>query len=84
MPVPPDLLAVACALFNYAMVESYDLTLEARGLDIINAPIVAKRSTQPAETIPPRDRRPLQRARDLLIAELARPWTLDYLAREIG
>lgn len=84
LPVPPDLLAVARALFDSAMVEGDDLAFEARALDIINASITAMRRTQPAQTIPPRDRRPLQRARDLLIAELARPWTLDDLAREVG
>ncbi|TAA56735.1 AraC family transcriptional regulator [Shinella sp. JR1-6] len=84
LPVPPDLLVVARALFDSAMVEGDDLAFEARALDIINASIAAMRRTQPAQTIPPRDRRPLQRARDLLIAELARPWTLEELAREVG
>lgn len=84
LPVPPDLLAVARALFESAMVESDDLAFEARALDIINASITAMRRTQPAQAIPPRDRRPLQRVRDLLISELARPWTLDDLAREAG
>ncbi|QRI62343.1 helix-turn-helix transcriptional regulator [Shinella sp. PSBB067] len=84
LPVPPDLLAVARALFDSAMVDSDDLAFEARALDIINASIAAMRRTPPAQTVPPRDRRPLQRARDLLIAELARPWTLDDLAGEVG
>lgn len=84
LPVPPNLLAVARALFDSAMVEGDDLAFEARALDIINASIAAMRRTQPAQTIPPRDRRPLQRARDLLVDELARPWTLDELAREVG
>lgn len=84
LPVPPQLLAVARALFDSAMVENDDLAFEARALDIINASINAMRSIQPATTIPPRDRRPLQRARDLMIAELSYPWALDGLAREIG
>ncbi|TNM59527.1 helix-turn-helix transcriptional regulator [Aliirhizobium smilacinae] len=84
LPVPPQLLAVARALFDSAMVESDDLAFEARALDIINASIAAMRKAQPAVSIPSRDRRPLQRARDLMIAELARPWTLGELAREVG
>jgi AraC-like DNA-binding protein len=84
LPVPPDLLAVARALFDSAMVENDDLTLEARALDIINASIGAMRRSLAPQTIPPRDRRPLERARDLLIGDLARPWTLDDLAREVG
>lgn len=84
LPVPPQLLTVARALFDSAMVENDDLAFEARALDIINASITAMRKVQPAAAIPPRDRRPLQRARDLMIAEMSRPWTLDELAQEIG
>lgn len=82
LPVPPQLLAVARALFDSAMLESDDLAFEARALDIINASISAMRRAQPTASIPPRDRRLLQRARDLMIAELAKPWTLSELARE--
>lgn len=84
LPVPPQLLAVARALFDSAMLESDDLAFEARALDIINASISAMRRAQPTASIPPRDRRLLQRARDLMIAELAKPWTLSELAREAG
>ncbi|KIQ02952.1 transcriptional regulator [Agrobacterium tumefaciens] len=84
LPVPPDLITVARTLFDSAMVESDDLAIEARALDIINASITAMRRTQPTSNTPPRDRRPLQRARDLLLEDLTHPWTLDDLAREIG
>lgn len=84
LPVPPQLLAVARGLFDSAMVENDDLAFEARALDIINASINAMRSVQPAASIPPRDRRPLQRARDMIIADLSHPWALDELARGIG
>lgn len=84
LPVPPQLLAVARALFDSAMVENDDLAFEARALDIINASISAMRSVRTEVAVPPRDRRPLQRARDMMIADLSAPWTLDELAREIG
>lgn len=84
LPVPPQLLVVARALFDSAMIENDDLAFEARALDIINASIHAMRRAEPTISVSPRDRRPLQRARDLMIAELARPWTLEDLARDAG
>lgn len=84
LPVPPQLVAVARALFDSAMVESDDLTFEARALDIINASITAMRQSQPAQAVPSRDRRALQRVRDLIISDLTRTWTLGELAREAG
>lgn len=84
LPVPPQLSALARALFESAMVENDDLAFEARALDIINASILAMRQARTTSAVSPRDRRPLQRARDLLIADLARPWTLEALAREAG
>lgn len=84
LPVPPQLLSVARALFDSAMVENDDLAFEARALDIINASISAMRHAQVAIKTPPRDRRALQRVRDLMIADLSHPWSLEDLAREVG
>lgn len=84
LPVPPALLSVARALFDSAMISNDDLAFEARALDIINASIATMRKAQPANPIPPRDRRPLQKARDLMVNELHRSWTVEELAREVG
>ncbi|SEB48900.1 helix-turn-helix transcriptional regulator [Nitratireductor aquibiodomus] len=84
LPVPPELLAHAKALFDSAMSDSGDLVLEARALDIIDMAISELREAQPATLAAPRDRRQLKQARDAMTSDLGRAWTIEALAREVG
>ncbi len=85
LPLAPKVTAAARSLFESGMKADEDLAIEARCLDIIAAVIeglkAEKSTVSAAET---RDRRLLQRARDLLLADLPRPWTIECLAQEAG
>lgn len=69
-------------------VTSTDLAIEARALNILNDVIDLMRGAAPERLFVPRradrDKRRLRQARDLLLSDLAYPWTIRELAQRVG
>lgn len=87
-PTPPAMKAAALALLDAGFrSEAQDLTIEARALDLLSGALALMRGTgdtAEGHGFTGRDLRRLTEARDLLLAEPARPWTIHSLARRVG
>ncbi len=84
LPLSPQTTNIARSLFQSGMKGGDDLNLEARCLDIILTAIDTLRQPRPSTAGLARDRRPLQRAYELMLGDVARAWSLTELARECG
>lgn len=84
LPLLPELAAMAKTLVDFGLGEGGDLTMEARCLDMVDAAISLVREPPVRSLAAGRDRRRLEKARDLLRTDLARPWTIAELARGVG
>jgi AraC-like DNA-binding protein len=61
-----------------------DLAIEARALDILSDTFGQLENGNETTTLTKRQQRMVERARELLLANLARSWTVGELAREAG
>jgi AraC-like DNA-binding protein len=61
-----------------------DLAIEGKALDILADTFSQLAYGNEPTTLPKRQQRKMERARDLLLADLARTWTVGELAREAG
>lgn len=84
VPLPQALALGAKALLDTGLAKEDDLTLEARCLDIISAVIAMMRDPRPRNSTAARDRRRVEQARALMLADLAHTWTIGELARKVG
>lgn len=81
LPTPPELAATAKTIRDSAMQHEQDLTLEARCLDLLQSAIALIRNPAPRNA---RDRRKIEKVRELMLADLAHGWTVSELARRVG
>lgn len=79
-----QLAPLAQSLFDLGASDGDDLSMEARCLDMITAALGLLRDTTPPAHPSQRDRRKCEVARDALLSDLARPWTVTELARHAG
>lgn len=84
-PTPPALRTAALQMLGQPPAGDQDLVIEARALDILNTALSAMREPlfcRGARAV--RNARQLEEAKALMLADLARPWTVRAVARGVG
>jgi len=84
-PTPEPVRRTAVQLLDSDGQTLDDLILEARGLDLLAAAIEAVRAPLSGRSgVWTRNGRQLEEAREVLLADLARPWTVSEIAKRVG
>ncbi len=84
LSLPERIAGQAKSLLDSSLLNENDLAMEARCLDIIDAAIACVSSPAPLPAPTNRDRRRIEAARDILLDDLSRTWTIAELARRCG
>lgn len=84
-PLARVIKETALRLLDAGLQHGDDLSVEARSLDILTAAIAMMREPLYCGSVRlARDIRKLDEARTLIVTDVARPWTIAALAREVG
>jgi AraC-like DNA-binding protein len=85
VPTPEPLAGTAAELVRTALSgECHDLLIEKATLDILTTAMALMRRPPVPADFAPRDGARLRHARDLILADPAKPWTIRGLSRQVG